>query len=168
MNELKVKKLTAEIAEKQNELNKLNAELEQAKIEAPDINRQWCITEDCCCAKFDILYGSLDALDKNHKAYNTWPSAKRAVAVANKTKLLWLMEQIHDMICPDYEPNFEDTRVTYTLLWSCWDTPHGWFGCNAGGSFEGFVYFDTKEHAQQAAKILNAMKIMPNGEIKNE
>ena len=63
--------------------------------------------------------------------------------------------QLHDMLCPDYEPDFGSGEATYCLYYdyssSHW-AAEGWYDCNCRVNGP---YFDTLENAEKAAEILN-------------
>ena len=78
-------------------------------IESGQCYSEWCDeTED------EIVYDN----------YNTWKTVDRVEEISNKTKLLWLMEQIHDILCADYKPVWEDNNmpkyyVSYSITKNC-------------------------------------------------
>ena len=77
---------------------------------------------------------------------NFFPTKERAEQVAEKMRLLLRLEQLHDMLCPDYEPDFGSGEATYCLYYE------GWYDCNCRVNGP---YFDTLENAEKAAEILN-------------
>ena len=171
MNETKINELTDQISKARAILNDLTTQLEAEKNKVeekrkPSIEDRWkpnkedkyyTVTEigNYYCGWYD---DTEDEISYNN--YNTWKTETRAVEVFNKTKLLWLMEQIHDILCPDYIPNWEDENenkyyVFYKAIESCWDIDY------INTWIENITYFDTKEHAIQACKILNDMGVKP-------
>ena len=86
---------------------------------------------------------------------NCFRTKKRAEEVADKILLLLRLEQLHDMLCPDYEPDFGSGEATYCLYYdyssSHW-AAEGWYDCNCRVNGP---YFDTLENAEKAAEILN-------------
>ena len=93
--------------------------------------------------------------DKLITAGNCFRTKERAEQVAKKMRLLLRLEQLHDMLCPDYEPDFGSGEATYCLYYdyssSHWAT-EGWYDCNCRVNGP---YFDTLENAEKAAEILN-------------
>lgn len=86
---------------------------------------------------------------------NCFPARERAEQVADKMRLLLRLEQLHDMLCPDYVPDFGSGEATYCLYYdyssSHW-AAEGWYDCNCRVNGP---YFDTLENAEKAAEILN-------------
>lgn len=86
---------------------------------------------------------------------NCFPVKERAEQVANKMRLLLRLEQLHDMLCPDYVPDFGSGEATYCLYYD-YSSSHwaveGWYDCNCRVNGP---YFDTEENAEKAAEILN-------------
>ena len=86
---------------------------------------------------------------------NCFKTKKRAEQVAKKIRLLLRLEQLHDMLCPDYVPDFGSGEATYCLYYdyssSHW-AAEGWYDCNCRVNGP---YFDTLENAEKAAEILN-------------
>lgn len=84
-----------------------------------------------------------------------FPTRERAEQVAEKMRLLLRLEQLHDMLCPDYEPDWGSGEAMYCLYYdhssSRWAVD-GWYDCNCRVNG---AYFDTKENADKAAEILN-------------
>lgn len=91
----------------------------------------------------------------NFEIGNCFPTEARAEQVADKMRLLLRLEQLHDMLCPDYEPDFGSGEATYCLYYdyssSHW-AAEGWYDCNCRVNGP---YFDTLENAEKAAEILN-------------
>lgn len=87
-----------------------------------------------------------------------FPTRERAEQVAKKIRLLLQLEQLHDQLCPDYEPDFGSGEATYCLYYdyssSHW-AAEGWYDCNCRVNGP---YFDTLENAEKAAEILNKEK----------
>lgn len=86
---------------------------------------------------------------------NCFKTKERAEQVAEKMRLLLRLEQLHDMLCPDYVPDWsnEDEHKFYLFYdgkasnwkYTYWST----FDFRIG------EYFDTEENAEKAAEILN-------------
>lgn len=86
---------------------------------------------------------------------NCFRTKKRAEEVADKILLLLRLEQLHDILCPDYEPDWGSGEATYCLYYdhssSRWAVD-GWYDCNCRVNG---AYFDTLENAEKVAEILN-------------
>ncbi|MDD6375028.1 MAG: hypothetical protein PUG07_04450, partial [Ruminococcus sp.] len=78
----------------------------------------------------------------------------RAEQVADKMRLLLRLEQLHDMLCPDYVPDWEKEKDKFCL---CYHHEGKQWSVESWLFFEsqGFVWFDTFENAEKAAEILN-------------
>ncbi len=87
-------------------------------------------------------------------AGNCFPAKERAEQVAEKIRLLLRLEQLHDMLCPDYVPDWEKEKDKFCLCYlhegKQWSV-ESWLFFES----QGFVWFDTFENAQKAAEILN-------------
>ena len=97
-----------------------------------------------------------DDTDKhNFRIGNCFPTSKRAEQVAKKMRLLLRLEQLHDMLCPDYVPDWsnEDEHKFYLF----YDGKAGNWKYTYWSAFDFRVgeYFDTEENAEKAAEILN-------------
>ena len=168
----KIKELTEQISKATAILNDLTAQLEAEKNKAtekkePSIEDRWKpeITDKYfpISSSSDVIDGCWwdgDSIDSQcYKNYNTWKSVGRAEEVFNKTKLLWLMEQIHDILCPDYKPDWRDNDEGELILFFNTMTDK-WDSC-CFNSVYATAFFDTIEHAEQACKILNDMGVKP-------
>lgn len=85
---------------------------------------------------------------------NCFKTKKRAEQVAKKIRLLLRLEQLHDMLCPDYEPDWNNTSKQKI----CLGRDHAddcWFVDIFDITEYPTAYFDTEENAQKAAEILN-------------
>lgn len=86
---------------------------------------------------------------------NFFPTRERAEQVMEKMRLLLRLEQLHDMLCPDYEPDWGSGEAMYCLYYdhssSRWAVD-GWYDCNCRVNG---AYFDTLENAEKVAEILN-------------
>lgn len=85
---------------------------------------------------------------------NFFRTREHAEQVKEKMRLLLRLEQLHDMFCPDYVPDWEDDRLKFQVYFSHlqgkYDT-----SCSAGIEDPCMVVFDTNENAEKAAEILN-------------
>ena len=86
---------------------------------------------------------------------NYFHTEKRAQEVADKIKFLLKLERLHDIYCPDYKPNWNDSEEYKHLVYFdhsrrkyCWDS-------FAYSEYAGAVYFPTKEIAQKVCDVLN-------------
>ena len=90
----------------------------------------------------------------NFEIGNCFRTEERAERVAKKMRLLLRMEQLHDMLCPDYVPDWGNYGQKFLVYFNhaknCWDI-------RVFTTFElrCATYFDTKENAKKAAEILN-------------
>ena len=85
---------------------------------------------------------------------NCFKTKKRAKQVAKKIRLLLRLEQLHDMLCPDYVPDYKGDETKYHLYFS---HVQGKYEVSCSTSWENpcMVVFDTEKNAQKAAEILN-------------
>ena len=85
---------------------------------------------------------------------NCFPAKERAEQVADKIRMLLRLEQLHDMICPYYVPDWESDAekfyVYFNHLRDNWDVDSG-----TAWDYPCMVAFDTKKNALKAAEILN-------------
>lgn len=86
---------------------------------------------------------------------NCFRTEERAEQVAEKMRLLLRLEQLHDMFCPDYVPDWsnEDEHKFYLF----YDRKTGNWKYTYWSAFDFRVgeYFDTEKNAEKAAEILN-------------
>lgn len=86
---------------------------------------------------------------------NFFPTKERAEQVAKKMRTLLQLEQLHDVLCPGYEPDWGSGEAMYCLYYnhssSRWAVD-GWYDCNCRVNG---AYFDTEENARKAAETLN-------------
>lgn len=90
-----------------------------------------------------------------HINNNYFYTKERAQEVANKIKFLLKLERLHDIYCPDYKPDWNDSEEYKHLVYFdhsrrkyCWDS-------FAYSEYAGAVYFPTKEIAQKVCDVLN-------------
>lgn len=158
MNDIE-KKLEALKAEFLGKLEALQKEAEkQKKQEEP---KPWKpkYGEDYFYIGIDFTIDSWENEDddtdkRNFRIGNCFPTKKRAEQVAEKVRLLLRLEQLHDILCPDYEPDWEKGKDKFCL---CYRHEGKRWGVESWLFFEsrGFVWFDTFENAEKAAEILN-------------
>lgn len=90
---------------------------------------------------------------------NCFPAKERAEQVAEKMRLLLRLEQLHDMLCPDYVPDWGKCGQKFLVYFN--HAENQW----TIGAYNAFemrceTYFDTNENAKKAAEILNKEKEM--------
>lgn len=150
--EKKLEALKAEFLEKLEALEK-EAEMQKKQEELKRGSRRM---EKTTFITIDSWENVDDDTDKrNFRIGNCFPTEARAEQVAEKMRLLLRLEQLHDMLCPDYVPDWsnEDEHKFYLFYdgkasnwkytyWSAFDFRVG-------------EYFDTEENAEKAAEILN-------------
>ena len=86
---------------------------------------------------------------------NYFYTKERAQEVADKIKFLLKLERLHDIYCPDYKPDWNDSEEYKYLVYFdhskrkyCWDS-------FAYSEYATHVYFPTKEIAQKVCDVLN-------------
>ena len=158
MNDIE-KKMEALKAEFFGKLEALEKEAEmQKKQEEP---KPWKPKdgEDYFYICIDFTIDSWENVDddtdkRNFRVGNCFRTEERAEQVAKKMRLLLRLEQMHDMLCPDYVPDWKDDRLKFQVYFSHlqgkYDT-----SCSTGTENPCMVVFDTNENAEKAAEILN-------------
>ena len=155
--EKKMEALKADFLEKLEALEKeaeMQKKQEEPKPWKPEVGEEYFTIANGVDAVQYIYYG--DGIDEVNIPYgNCFKTKKRAEQVAKKMRMLLRLEQLHDMLCPDYEPDFGSGEATYLLCYdyssSHW-AAEGWYDCNCRVNGP---YFDTLENAEKAAEILN-------------
>lgn len=104
---------------------------------------------------FQYTYCDDDIDESNIQFGNCFRTKERAEQVAKKMRLLLRLEQLHDMLCPDYVPDWsnEDEHKFYLF----YDRKAGNWKYTYWSAFDFRVgeYFDTEKNAEKAAEILN-------------
>ena len=95
--------------------------------------------------------GSID--DKLIKVGNCFRTKERAEQVAKKMRLLLRLEQLHDQLCPDYEPDWDGTAKFLVAFDHTDGEMQAFFDRSSGEST--LVYFRDVVTAMEAAEILN-------------
>lgn len=158
MNDIE-KKLEALKAEFLGKLEALRKEAEaQKKQEEP---KPWKPEdgEDYFYIGVDFTIDSWENEDddtdkRNFRIGNCFPTEARAEQVAEKMRLLLRLEQLHDMLCPDYVPDWEDSEAKFYVYFS--HIQNNWsVSCSTAWWYPCMVVFDTEKNAQKAAEILN-------------
>ncbi len=155
--EKKLEALKAEFLEKLEELQKeaeAQKEQEELKPWKPGAGEEYFFVDNDFCAHSFCNYD--DEVDNyNFEIGNCFRTGERAEQVAEKMRLLLRLEQLHDMLCPDYEPDWsnEDEHKFYLF----YDRKTGNWKYTYWSAFDFRVgeYFDTEKNAEKAAEILN-------------
>lgn len=165
MNEAKIRQLKSEIEAKTAQLDKLKAELDKAMTSEPSINDRWkpffytpyFFIDEFGATRVNEWNARNGDITRNC-FYNCWETEEKAKEVAEKVKLLFLIEQIHDILCPDYKPDWRDSKkIKYRVQYSV--DNHCWYASSSYSYCVTFTHFDTEKHAEQAANILNDMGV---------
>lgn len=91
--------------------------------------------------------------DKLITVGNCFRTKERAEQVAEKIRLLLRLEQLHDMLCPDYVPDWNSKEEKLCLFYNRWA---GYWQGKKVWAFEEYptAYFDTEENLIKAMEIL--------------
>ena len=90
----------------------------------------------------------------NFEIGNCFRTGERAEQVAKKMRLLLRLEQLHDMLCPDYVPDWENYGQKFLVYFN--HAENRWhIGASNAFELRCATYFDTEENAEKAAEILN-------------
>ncbi len=153
MNDIE-KKLEALKAEFLGKLEELQKEAEmQKKQKEPKLGEKYFYISQFGRAILDTFtQHPTDFARKN--LGNFFPTEERAEQVAEKMRLLLRLEQLHDMICPDYVPDWKDDRLKFYVYF---DHEQGNFNITASSYCDtlSLVAFGIRENACEAAEILN-------------
>lgn len=155
--EKKMEALKANFLEKLEALEKeaeMQKKQEEPKPWKPEARAEYFFIDNYFLSH--SFYNMNDDVDSyNFEIGNCFPTKERAEQVTKKMRLLLRLEQLHDMLCPDYVPDFGSGEATYCLYYdyssSHW-AAEGWYDCNCRVNGP---YFDTLENAEKAAEILN-------------
>lgn len=135
-------------------MNEIEKKLEALKPWKPERGKEYFTIENGCDVVRYIYIG--DDIDvSNIQSGNCFPTRERAEQVAEKMRLLLRLEQLHDMICPDYVPDYEDNyevkfHVYFSHCLGRYDISYSTDGENPC-----MVAFDTKKNALKATEILD-------------
>lgn len=153
MNDIE-KKLEALKAEFLEKLEALRKEAEaQKKQEEPKLGEKYFYISQFGRAILDTFtQHPTDFARKN--LGNFFSTEARAEQVAEKIRLLLRLEQLHDMLCPDYVPDWKDDRLKFYVYF---DHKRGNLNRTASSHCDmlSLVAFETRENAEKAAEILN-------------
>ena len=154
--EKKMEALKAEFLGKLEALEKeaeMQKKQEEPKPWKPEHGEKYSYIRDTLeIGSFFHWDGSIDA--KLIKVGNCFLTKERAEEVANKMRLLLRLEQLHDMLCPDYVPDWEGDRLKFQIYFSHSQGEYG-KSCSTGIESPCMAVFDTEENAEKAAEILN-------------
>ena len=89
------------------------------------------------------------------KAGNCFSTEERAEQVAKKMRLLLRLEQLHDLLCPDYVPDYEDDDEVKSHVYFDHSLDRYDISYSTRRENPCMVAFDTKKNALKAAEILN-------------
>lgn len=152
------KKLEALKAEFLGKLEALRKEAEMQKKQEewepwkPEVGEEYFTIANGVDAVQYIYYG--DGIDEVNIPYgNCFKTKKRAEQVAKKMRMLLRLEQLHDMLCPDYEPDWDGTAKFLVAFDHTDGEMQAFFDRSSGEST--LVYFRDVVTAMEAAKILN-------------
>lgn len=154
--EKKMEALKAEFLGKLEELqNEVEMQREQEEWEPwiPEVGEQYfAVADGADVTRFTDCGDSIDEF--NIQFGNCFQTKKRAEQVAEKVRLLLRLEQLHDMLCPDYVPDYKGDETKYHLYFS---HVQGKYEVSCSTSWENpcMAVFDTEKNAQKAAEILN-------------
>lgn len=150
--EKKIEELKSEFSGKLEELKK-EAEM-QKKQKEPKLGEKYFYISQFGRAILDTFtQHPTDIARKN--LGNFFPTEERAEQVAKKMRLLLRLEQLHDMLCPDYVPDYEDDdEVKYHVYFNHLQGKYN-ISCSTSRENPCMVAFDTKENIEKAAEILN-------------
>lgn len=154
--EKKMEALKADFLEKLEALEKeaeMQKKQEEPKPWKPEARAEYFFIDNYFLSH--SFYNMNDDVDSyNFEIGNCFPTKERAEQVAKKMRLLLRLEQLHDMLCPNYEPDWEKEKDKFCL---CYHHEGKQWSVESWLFFEsqGFVWFDTFENAEKAAEILN-------------
>ena len=144
-----------EALEKEAEMQKKQEEPKPWKPEAGE--EYFFVNNDLSIYCFCNYNGEEDRY--NFEIGNCFRTGERAEQVAKKMRLLLRLEQLHDMLCPDYVPDWENYGQKFLVYFN--HAENRWhIGASNAFELRCATYFDTEENAEKAAEILNK-------EIKN-
>lgn len=139
-----------EALQKEAEMQKKQEELKPWK---PEVGEKYFVAvEDGA----DVVQYCEDSIDEfNIRFGNCFRTKERAEQVARKMRLLLRLEQLHNMICPDYVPDYEDDDEVKFYVY--FNHLQGKYDISCSTSVENpcMVVFDTEKNAQKAVEILN-------------
>ena len=158
MNDIenKMEALKAEFLGKLEEL-KREAEMQKKQEEwepwKPEVGKEYFFVDnDFLSNSFCNMNDEVDSY--NFEIGNCFPTEERAEQVAKKMRLLLRLEQLHDQLCPDYEPDWDGTAKFLVAFDHTDGEMQAFFDRSSGEST--LVYFRDAVTAMEAADILNS------------
>ena len=153
--EKKLEALKAEFLGKLEELKKeaeMQKKQEELKPWKPEREEKYFTIEN----SFDVVQYTYceDGIDESKIQFgNYFRTEERAEQVAKKIRLLLHLEQLHDMLCPDYVPDWNSKEEKLCLFYNRWA---GYWQGKKVWAFEEYptAYFDTEENLIKAMGIL--------------
>lgn len=150
--EIRIKELEDELKELREE-EKMRKEQREPKPWKPKCMERYYFIKNgfyvSCCRSQN------NTTDKrNFEIGNCFRTKERAEQVVKKMQTLLQLEELYDMLCPDYEPDWEDENG-YTLCLRRDYINNRWMEYNCGGDEVFPVYFNSIANVHKAAKILN-------------
>ena len=142
-----------EALEKEAEMQKKQEEWNPWKPWKPEVGEEYFSVEDGAdVARYAYFEDSID--ESNIQFGNCFRTKERAEQVAKKMRLLLRLEQLHDMLCPDYVPDWENYGQKFLVYFN--HAENRWhIGASNAFELRCATYFDTEENAEKAAEILN-------------
>ena len=155
--EKKLETLKAEFLGKLEALRKeaeAQKKQEEPKPWKPEVGEEYFTIANSVDTVQYIYYG--DGIDEvNIPSGNCFKTKKRAEQVAKKMRLLLRLEQLHDMLCPDYVPDYEDDDEVKSHVYFDHSLDRYDISYSTRRENPCMVAFDTKKNALKAAEILN-------------
>lgn len=109
--------------------------------------------------KAEVKKTTFERVEKGEKYYfknnNYFLTKERAEEVADKINFLLKLERLHDIYCPDYEPDWEDGKdeCKWFIRFDAKNKEYLAFWTTIYR--DATVYFDSKETAKKVCEILN-------------
>lgn len=156
--EKKIEELKSEFSGKLEELKKeaeMQKKQEEPKPWKPEVGEKYFVAvEDGA----DVVQYCEDSIDEfNIRFGNCFRTKERAEQVAKEMRLLLRLEQLHDQLCPDYEPDWGNYGQKFLVYFN--HAENRWhIGASNAFELRCATYFDTEENAEKAAEILNKMR----------
>lgn len=153
--EKKMEALKAEFSLKLEELQKeaeMQKKQEELKPWKPEVGEEYFFVNNDLSIYCFCNYN--DEEDRyNFEIGNCFRTGERAEQVAEKIRLLLRLEQLHDQLCPDYEPDWDGTAKFLVAFDHTDGEMQAFFDRSSGEST--LVYFRDVVTAMEAAEILN-------------
>ncbi len=154
--EKKMEALKAEFLGKLEALEKeaeMQKKQEEPKPWKPEREEKYFTIEN----RFDVVQYTYceDGIDESNIQFgNCFRTKERAEQVAEKMRLLLRLEQLHDMLCPDYVPDWGNYGQKFLVYFN--HAENRWhIGASNAFELRCATYFDTEENAEKAEEILN-------------